>query len=448
VKNFRLHVLIRVILLGLAIFAFLHTLQQENRVLTSFFAALAILGLGVELVRYVEKTNRDLRAFLLSIKHNDFTNKFIGEKRGRSFAELSEAFNLVVGEFQNLRAEKESHYLYLQTVIEHVRIALLCFSPEGEVLLMNKAAKELLNKPYLSRLQALSRTHPQLLEVVEKLQPGERKLVKVLINHELVRLAVQSTEFKLQEQEYKLFSLQNIQSELEEQEIETWQKLIRVLTHEIMNSVTPIISLAEAIHGLLQQDSETGHLCDLEEEDVEDIRSGVQTIMGRSKGMLHFVNVYRNLSQIPKPNFSPIKPKQLIEGVQTLLQPELDRRHIALQTHFADPDLIIQGDGELLEQVLINLMKNAMEALESRPDALIQLRVIISRDQRVIIQVEDNGPGISDEFINQIFIPFFTTKKKGSGIGLSLSRQIMRMHRGNLSVQTLQGEGTAFNMVF
>jgi two-component system nitrogen regulation sensor histidine kinase NtrY len=329
-----------------------------------------------------------------------------------------------------------------------VRIALLCFSPEGEVLLMNQAAKELLNKPYLSRLQALSRTHPQLLEVVEKLQPGERKLVKVLINHELVRLAVQSTEFKLQEQEYKLFSLQNIQSELEEQEIETWQKLIRVLTHEIMNSVTPIISLAEAIHGLLQQDSETGHLCDLEEEDVEDIRSGVQTIMGRSKGMLHFVNVYRNLSQIPKPNFSPIKPKQLIEGVQTLLQPELDRRHIALQTHFADPDLIIQGDGELLEQVLINLMKNAMEALESRPDALIQLRVIISRDQRVIIQVEDNGPGISDEFINQIFIPFFTTKKKGSGIGLSLSRQIMRMHRGNLSVQTLQGEGTAFNMVF
>ena len=448
-RNFRIHVFLRVGLLCFAIFILIYALQQDDWFMTTIFAGLGVLLMTAELIRYVEKTNRDLKGFLLSIKYQDFTNTFSSSRRGKSFTELHDAFDIVTKEFQNLRAEKESHYLYLQNVIEHVRVALLCFSPTGDVLLMNRAAKKLLNKPYLNNIEALAKTHAKLQEIIIDLKPKERRLVKVLLQHELVQLAVQSTEFKLQDQEYKLVSLQNIRSELEAQEIETWQKLIRVLTHEIMNSVTPIISLTESIDDLLEEGADdAGHLSELEEEDVEDIRDGVKTILGRSRGMLHFVDAYRNLARIPKPKFHRLKLADLAFSAQTLLQPEMDKRNITfeLMIHESAPE--IQGDSELLSHVLINLLKNAMEALDNRPNPKIILHVLQTGNGKSMMKVEDNGPGISDEFLQQIFIPFFTTKKKGSGIGLSLSRQIMRMHRGSISVQTKEGKGTVFTLGF
>ncbi len=448
-RNFRLNVLIRVILLCATIFVLIYALQQEDWFMTTIFAGVGVLLVSAELIRYVEKTNRDLHSFLLSVKYNDFTNSFVSTRQGKSFADLKEAFQLVTTEFQNLRAEKESQYRYLQNVIEHVRVALICFNPEGEVLLLNRAAKNLLNKPYLNNIQALEKTHPKLHEIIQSLKLRERRLVKVLLQDELVQLAVQSTEFKLQDQEYKLVSLQNIRSELEAQEIDTWQKLIRVLTHEIMNSVTPIISLSESIDGLLEDGTdEAGKLTQLEEEDADDIRDGIKTIMGRTRGMLHFVDAYRNLARIPKPQFQKLPLSLLAHSAQTLLQPEMDKRDILFELHIQEPSPEIQGDPDLLSQVLINLLKNAMEALDGQDSPKITLQVLQPADGKAMIKVEDNGPGISDEFLQQIFIPFFTTKKRGSGIGLSLSRQIMRMHRGNISVQTREGRGTVFTLGF
>jgi nitrogen fixation/metabolism regulation signal transduction histidine kinase len=449
VRNFRLNVLIRVILLCVTIFVLIYALQQDDWFMTTIFAGVGVLLVMAELIRYVEKANRDLHSFLLSVKYKDFTNTFTSSKRGKSFKELNEAFQLVTSEFQNLRAEKESQYRYLQNVIEHVRVALICFNPEGEILLLNRAAKQLLNKPYLNNIESLAKTHPKLLVVIRNLNNREQRLVKVLLQHELVQLAVQSTEFKLQDQEYKLVSLQNIRSELEAQEIETWQKLIRVLTHEIMNSVTPIISLTESIDDMLEEGSdEEGNLSELEEDDVDDIRDGIKTIMGRTRGMLHFVDAYRNLARIPKPNFQKLPLAALVHSAHRLLQPEMDKRNIHFEISIQEPSPEIQGDADLLSQVLINLLKNAMEALDGQPDPKIGLTVLQPDDSKAMIKVEDNGPGISDEFLQQIFIPFFTTKKRGSGIGLSLSRQIMRMHRGNISVKTREGRGTEFTLGF
>lgn len=448
-RNFRLNVLIRVILLCVTIFVLIYAWQQNDWFMTTIFAGVGVLLVMVELIRYVEKTNRDLHGFLLSVKYKDFTNTFTSSKRGKSFKDLNEAFQLVTTEFQNLRAEKESQYRYLQNVIEHVSVALICFNPAGEVLLLNLAATKLLNKPYLNNIEALGKTHPTLLVVIQNLQNREQRLVKVLLQHELVQLAVQSTEFKLQDQEYKLVSLQNIRSELEAQEIETWQKLIRVLTHEIMNSVTPIISLTESIDDMLEEGSdEAGNLTQLEEEDADDIRDGIKTIMGRTRGMLHFVDAYRNLARIPKPNFQKLPLSALVHSAHRLLLPEMDKRNIQFEISIQEPSPEIQGDADLLSQVLINLLKNAMEALEGQDHAKITLSVLQPKDSKAMIKVEDNGPGISDEFLPEIFIPFFTTKKRGSGIGLSLSRQIMRMHRGNISVQTKEGKGTVFTLGF
>ncbi len=450
-KRFRFNVLLRALVLAGALYIFIYALEQEDWFMTTIFAGLGVVLSAVELIRYVEKTNRDLQTFLLSIKHKDFTNTFTAAKRGKSYAGLRDAFNDIIKEFQNLRAEKESHYQYLQTVIEHVGVALLCYSPEGEVLLLNHAAKELLHKPYLNNIQALHRTNAPLLAAIRNLRHGERKLVKTLIQNELLQLAIQSTEFKLQNQTYILVSLQNIGGELEAQEIETWQKLIRVLTHEIMNSVTPIISLTKAINDMLGEGWEEGSdtpLAAIEEEEAEDVRNGLRTILSRTKGMLHFVNAYRSLTRIPKPKFAPVKVRTMLDNIRTLMQPEMEKRQIAFELNMEDPKMEIKGDAELIEQVLINMIKNAVEALEGEKSPRVSIYAGYSKETKAFIQIADNGPGIDQEFINQIFIPFFTTKQKGSGIGLSLSRQIMRMHKGSISVQTHPGEGTVFTLTF
>jgi two-component system, NtrC family, nitrogen regulation sensor histidine kinase NtrY len=449
IKSFRLNVILRVLLLTGAIFGFEYVWGHENWPMTKLFFVLGILALVGDLIYYVERTNRDLRSFLLAVKHKDFTHTFSREPRGKSFAGLKDAFNQIIESYQDLRAEKESHYQYLQNVIEHVSVALICFRADGSIELMNEAAQHLLNRPYMSHIDVLERVNEDLMEAVRDLGPHERKLVKAVINEELHNIAVQATEFKLQGTHYKLISLQDIRSELDEKEIDTWQKLIRVLTHEIMNSVTPIISLTKVIHGLMSD--EQGHrrdLVELDTEDVDDILSSVTTIESRSKGLLHFVHAYRNLTKIKKPQFDEVAVKDMLDRVCGLLKPELDKRGIETVRNLTIPQLRIKADHELIEQVLINLVKNAMEALSDRGGAQIELACYRNNDDRPVIMVRDNGPGIDQEYVDKIFIPFFTTKKKGSGIGLSLSRQIMRLHRGSINFHSSAEEGTTFWLTF
>ena len=448
-QRFRFNVIFRVCIITLGIFLAVYLWEIDSWPPTRFLLLCAIAGLVAELIHYVEKTNRDLRNFLLAIKHKDFTLSFSTELRGKPFSGMRDAFNQIMHGFQELRAEKESHYQYLQNVIEHVSIAMICFRKDGEVELLNRAAQELLDRPYMSNIRVLDRISPVLLKELENLPMNERKLIKVVINDQMMHLALQSTQFKLQEIEYKLVSLQNIQSELDEQEVDTWQKLIRVLTHEIMNSVTPIISLTKILRGLITDGGEECRdLSELDEEDQLDLLNSIRTIESRSKGLLHFVHAYRNLTKIQKPTFQTVAPESILTHVETLLRPELKKRNISLSTHLLDPDITIHADSKLIEQVLINLVKNCMEALNKTEDAHIELIVRRNQDARPMIQVQDNGNGINPEYSDKIFIPFFTTKKRGSGIGLSLSRQIMRLHRGSIYFQSSPGEGTIFSLVF
>lgn len=449
-QHFRLNVIARVVLLIAAMLFLKYSYtQQSTWLMTNAFSLVAVVLLVVELIRYVEKTNRDLQGFLLAIKHNDFTQSFIPRGKGRSFTGLQEGFNQIILSFQALRAEKESHYLYLQTVIEHVQVALICFNGDEEVVLMNQAAQELLDKPYLGKITSLERIHPQLLKVILRLRTGDRELVKIAAKSELLQVAVQATEFKLQEVEYKLVSLQDIKSELDEKELDTWQKLIRVLTHEIMNSVTPIVSLSKVMTKMMtDEENKTRDLSELSEDQVEDMVSSIHTIETRSKGLLHFVHAYRTLSRVPPPKFQQVCLADLLSRIRTLLAPEIAQRDMELLVNLPTKDACIQADPELLEQVLINLVKNAMEALEGKADGRIELFVSVTADQRVQIHVADNGQGIDEEFSDQLFIPFFTTKKRGSGIGLSLSRQIMRLHRGTIDFRSEPGEGTVFTLSF
>jgi len=447
--HFRINVVVRILILTGAIFGFQYVWGHDNWPMTKLFFILGLVGLIIELIYYVEKTNRDLQGFLMAVKHKDFTHTFTAEKRGKSFEGLKDAFNQIITSFQELRAEKESHYQYLQHIIEHVQVALLCYKDDGSVQLMNEAAQALLDRPYMSNIKILDRVHPDLEQAVTGLPPGERKLVKTEVNGEIRNLALQASEFKLQGIAYRLVSFQDIRSELDEKEIDTWQKLIRVLTHEIMNSVTPIISLTKIIHGMIADEQGMRRdLTELDADDMDDILHSVRTIESRSKGLLHFVHAYRNLTKVKKPSFSDVSINDLFQRVCSLLKPELEKREIELIREAPEKDLMVKADIELVEQVLINLVKNAMEALSERPGSKILMRTYQNNDARPVIMVQDNGPGIDAEYVDKIFIPFFTTKKKGSGIGLSLSRQIMRLHRGSINFHTGADEGTTFWLTF
>jgi len=450
-KRFRINILARVAALCATLYVFFYLLTT-----TQFYATIIIVGAVCcleiySLIHYVEKTNRDLNRFLLAIKHSDFTQSFTAAGLGSSFDALNQAFSEVISEFHRTRADKEEHYRYLQTVVQHVGIGLLAFSGNGEIELINNAANQLLRIPHLTNIRALQSFSAELVETLFKLKSGEKALVRVQSENESLQLAVYATEFKLRDQGFTLVSLQNIQSELEEKELEAWQKLIRVLTHEIMNSVTPISSLAATVNDMLS--AATRECTDkspgtISRETLADIDGALETIQKRSSGLMNFVNAYRNLTLIPPPKFEIFQVQSLLTRVEKLMQNQAGKKRITLVTH-ADPEsLEVTADPELIEQVLINLTLNAIQALNSVSSGKIELLGSMDDRGRVLIQVRDNGRGIDADLIDRIFIPFFTTRKGGSGIGLSLTRQIMRLHRGSVTAASSPGKETVFTLRF
>ena len=417
--------------------------------ITPLVCGLLIALSAADMIRYVEKTNREFTTFLEFIYHHDFSVDIANRGKGRIFNNLSNAYKLITNEYKRLNLEKEAHYQYLESVIEHVSVALIGLNGEGTVILMNQQAKKLFKSPYLPSIDSFRRIDECFPETLHKLGDGERQLVSTRIEDEIFQLVLYATEFQLLGEHYKLVSFQNIRDELEQRENESWQKLIRVLTHEIMNSVTPIISLTSVIKETLMPRSNL-HIAigELSTEEHEDLLKSINSIESRSRGLLNFVRSYSNLTNLPTPEFSQVDVASLFDQVHTIMMQGLEKTEIRFEVNCPVKDLSIRADPQMIEQVLINLIKNAMEALEGREDPQIQLRGSINRQGMVILQVIDNGPGIDPANIENIFIPFFTTKRKGSGVGLSISRQIMFANKGMLSVNTNPGKGCIFTLRF
>ena len=448
-RRFRFIYSVRILLLVATVCLFVFMIFRTHLYALTIITGACIVFQAYSLLLYVEKTNRDLNRFLEAIKYEDFSQTYSITGLGSSFNELKAAFNEVLKKFQQTRTEKEEHYRYLQTIVEHVGIGLLSFRQDGEVELINKAAKKLLKVPRLKNIRCLEPFSPRLVDALFRLRPGEKALVKVEDKNDLQQFVMFATEIRLRDRQFMIVSIQNIQSELEEKEMEAWQNLIRVLTHEIMNSVTPISSLASTANGLLTSASERGGDGGMvSAETLQDISSAVQTIQKRSEGLLHFVDSYRKLTRIPRPNFQIFTVVSLFERVGQLMESQMKDRGIGF-THRVDPETLeLTADPEMVEQILINLVLNAIDAVKKRRKARIELYGGLNEQGRVLIHVKDNGSGIMEEVQERIFIPFFTTKKEGTGIGLSLSRQIMRLHRGTIAVHSKSDAETVFTLRF
>lgn len=457
-KRFRFQIIFRVLILCLSVYALFHLLILTKLYATAFVTLLFIAYQVVSLIRCVERTNQQLSRFLLAIKYDDFSQGFTGKSLGSSFEELVGLFNDVMKKTQQTRFEKQEHYHYLQTILHHVGIGLLTFREDGEVDLVNKAAKRLLKVARLKNINSLREFNPPLVDTLFSLKAGEKALVK--IDNGEMELIIHAAEFRLKDHKYTLVSLQDIQGELQEKEMEAWQTLIRVLTHEIMNSMTPITSMAATVIDLLKsihnqevrssdKPSEPG--APGAADTVADIEMALKTIHKRSLGLTEFVGAYRNLTLIPKPNFKVFPVEELFVRVEKLMEQKFRENNIPLYRSVEPQTLELTADPGLIEQVLINLLLNAVDALEAnagQKEPRVELTGGLDEIGRVLIRVTDNGPGIVEEAQKKVFIPFFTTKKKGSGIGLSISRQIMKLHKGTIMVQSIPDERTVFTLKF
>lgn len=415
-------------------------LQHQHWIVVVTLGALAIYQVA-SLIHYVDRTNRDLTRFLLAIRHSDFSQSFTGESLAPGCNELKDAFTNVLSAFRAARAEKEEQARYLQTVVQHVGTGLLAFDTQGNVQLLNTAAKRLLSVARLRNIEELDHVSPELVTALRQLTVQKKALVRVQHANEVQQLALYGTVFRMRQREVTLASVQNIHPELEEKEMEAWQNLVRVLTHEIMNSITPIASLAATAHGVLAS-------ADAREESISDVREAVETIHRRSDGLLRFVEAYRSLTRLPAPRFQILSAAALFERIRQLMAQQLKAAQTELVLHVDPPQLELTVDPELCEQALINLLRNAADAVSERQDARITLSAGTDGRGHVLVHVTDNGHGIMPDVLERVFIPFFTTKQDGSGIGLALCRQIMRLHRGTVTVRSTPQVETVFTLWF
>lgn len=440
-----LRLIVRIVLLAIELFAASYLIINAQY-LFSAIVLVIIFYQCYNLYDFLKKAQAEVTQFVEGVQYRDFSRHFDVKHAPAEVQSLRKGFNDINSAFKVISLERETQYQYLQKILELVDTGILSYEIEtGNVMWMNESLKQLLKIPYLKTIQSLDKRDANLCTRVVDLKPGENSVIDIHIDRNLLKILISATAFQTNDKRYKLIAFQNVNEALDETESKAWQKLLRVMTHEIMNSIAPISSLADTLKNRLEHSTE---LIDDETGTLEDLSLGMETIKRRSEGLLKFAQTYRNLNMITSPNLQKFYVKDLFKTQHRLMLPTLQQKNIELEIKLKDPDLQIEADINLIEQVLINLLLNAMEAVKETPHPKIILTAAQNSHGKVAVKIVDNGSGIEDEVLDKIFIPFFSTKKSGSGIGLSLCKQIMMLHKGNIHVQSVMNEGTAFILQF
>lgn len=402
------------------------------------FSLLIMAGIIISICQWQNHSTRMLIRMVEGIRYSDLSLSFTTRYKTRSEEMLAKEINQVVANFRLQLSEKEERYQYYETLLNTVDSSLLVADSKGNVHWMNRALMNDLCGHRIHSLRELATLHADFPTFLLTLQPGEMKTIRICNHDAIQEWAVTITEYSSQGSELRLINLKNIHSVLEENEIEAWQKLIRVLTHEIMNSITPIISLSETLSERAAPDG-------MNEKSYDILQQGLRTIHRRSKGLLNFVENYRKLSRLSSPVIAPVSVGEMLNDMKKLFPVGEIRYHY----HIEDSNHCLLVDRSQIEQVLINLLKNAGEACVEQPKPEVSVTTHFDwGKQQFLLTVSDNGNGILPEVLDKIFVPFFTTKPAGSGIGLSLCKQIMNLHGGSIAVESKIGQGSCFTLKF
>lgn len=415
--------------------------------MAGIWTTMATIALFYETVRFVDQSERKLTTFLQSLKQNDFSVTFPESEKSNDY-DLHHAFNQLNDTFKNLRSEKESQHQLLQVVVEHAAVPLICFEESNnEVYLINDAAKNLFQIPFLQKIDSLWRVDRSLPDFLKDVQDGDKSSLKIILQGKSIFLSVTSRHLVFKDKNLKLIALTDVSSELAAREAEAWQKLLRVLTHEISNSAIPLSTLSSYIFEMVTKSAVEDR--ELTAEERTDLLDSLRTIDQRSKSLREFVQNFRSVNQIPDPVLTKLLVAEIVDEIVRLFAQEFNKENITVHAANDPAGHTIYADKNLTMQVLINLIKNAMEAMSNfKEDKHIKIEIGKEGNRYVNLHITDTGLGIAPEDIEQIFIPFYSTKKGGSGIGLSISQQIMQKQKGNIMVRSTPGRGSVFTLSF
>ncbi len=447
-SRFGLLLSVRLVLVFAALGAVVFLVVTPGYPVAAVLAGLLTILLGLEVFRFVRRTNRELARFLDAVRYTDFNQRFDFASDGAGFKELGDTFTAILTRFRENRESQEAELKHFRAIVEHVPVPLVSIHGSGDVELWNNAARRLFGGSERTRLEELSAFGTDLPEQLKNLVPGRQSLIHVELEDVRQTFAVLASEITVAARSERLVSLLNIQSELDGMQLSAWQDLVRVLTHEIMNSITPVSSLAQTAEDLLNDIESGGLSAEQEAARLVDSREAVSTLARRARGLTSFVESYRQLTRMPDPERGDVGLLGLFTDVKALVTAEWGAHAPKLELIVEPESLSVHADRKMLEQVLLNLLHNSEQALEDREKGVIEARAGLNPRGRVMIEVTDNGPGISEAEVEKIFVPFYTTRRDGTGVGLAFSRQVMMAHGGSLTYSRVPGGGARFSMVF
>jgi two-component system, NtrC family, nitrogen regulation sensor histidine kinase NtrY len=407
-----------------------------------------MIGVAINLAWYVNRINRKINYFFESVINDDHSLVFPRNTDDPTVNRLGENLDRINEHLKQIRVETLRQEQYFSALIEHISTGILTFNSGGFIIHANSSLKNLLGLKQLTHLRQLEKIDGKLASAVRQMRSEDERLITIGVNHGLLTLLIRSTGFKSVDQPLTLLTVQDIRKELDEKELDSWLKLIRVLTHEIMNSIAPVTSLSESLCNHYIREGQAIPVEEVTELTVQNTIRGLKVINEQGRGLIRFVESYRKLTRLPEPALTQVNTCDLVENTMMLYRLELEGKNIRVSVSVPDGNIKLNIDEKLISQVLVNLLKNAAESLEGRENAEIKIGCRINGKGQTEVLVADNGPGIPPDLIDEIFIPFFTTRKNGTGIGLSLSRQIMRLHNGSLKVRSIPGRETVFTMTF
>jgi len=453
-KRFSLLISLRIALLTASIALLILTVFQGIYPTASVFVAAFVCLQTAEIVRFVRRTNEELSRFLAAARYADYSQRFEMTDQGAGFEELGETLVDIMSSFRDARQSQEEELRHLKALVDHVPVPLLSLGADKKIRLHNNAARRLFGSARVRSLDDLSQFGTEFAAQVASMEAGQRLLANFVADGVEKQLTLAATKIAIAQRVETLVSLQDIQSELDGAQLQAWQDLVRVLTHEIMNSITPVASLAKTAVDLV--DDASAQLPSLSEQaegdkladSLGDIKSAVGTVARRSDALMHFVQSYRRLTHLPPPNKTHLKLEKVFRSICHLMRPECEAGGVRLDYVLEPNNMTIAADADQLEQVLINLVRNAQQALKSQDAACITLQGALSRNGHGLIHVVDNGPGIEADIAAKVFVPFFTTRREGSGVGLALTRQVMIAHGGMVSLSESAEGGAKITLRF